>query len=92
MKLKIILLLLFVFFIGCTNEEIINNSEAYTSLVIAILYKSSICNHQPSYFLILPKEMPRRWYEACIFSIIRMNCPFYEYPAACIKIYEKVEE
>ncbi len=81
----------FLYFASCVNQDIVKDSEAYTNLLIAILYKASVCNQQPSYVLILPKKLPRRWYEACIFSIIRMDCPFEEYPIICYKIYEKLE-
>jgi hypothetical protein len=86
MKKLIIILLLFLGF--CQIDESIKDSEAYKDFLIAYLYKASQCNSQPSYFLILPKKVPKRWFDACLFSIIRSDCPFNEYPLICFKIYD----
>lgn len=76
---------------SCESENILKDDDKYFELWSAILYKSSQCQTQPNYFLILPKKFSKRWYNACVFSIIRMDCPFSEYPIVCYKIYEKEE-
>jgi hypothetical protein len=41
--------------------------------------------------LIFPKVVSKRWLDACLFSIIRSECPFNDYPSICLKVYEKEE-
>lgn len=89
MKKLIIFLFLLISF--CLVEENVNRSEAYHDFLIAYLYKASQCNSQPEYFLIFPKVVSKRWLDACLFSIIRSECPFNDYPSICLKIYEKEE-
>ncbi|GIX40582.1 MAG: hypothetical protein KatS3mg129_0315 [Leptospiraceae bacterium] len=85
-RLIIILLLIFIGF--CQIEETIKDNEAYEDFLIAYLYKASQCKTQPSYFLLFPENVSKRWFNACLFSIIRSDCPFNEYPIICLKIYE----
>ncbi|MFN3604510.1 MAG: hypothetical protein ACK4UJ_07350 [Leptonema sp. (in: bacteria)] len=89
MQKKIFIFLFFLWF-SCSNfDDTISSQDAYSHFYIAILYKASQCNQKPEFLMILPKEISKKIYEACIFSIIRMDCPFNEYPLICYKIYEK---
>ncbi len=88
---KLILILLWILLSCLIDESTIKNKDAYHDFFIAYFYKASFCNSQPSYFLIFPKEVNKRWLEACIFSIIRSDCPFNEYPLICLNIYKKQE-
>lgn len=74
------------------DTNVISQKKAYEEFLIAYLYKASICQTEPGYFLILPEKVPRRWFESCLFTIIRSECPFVDYPLICGKIYEKPYE
>jgi len=90
--MKNLLLIFMISFLSfCLSEENVKNSEAYHDFLIAYFYKASQCNNQPEYFLIFPKFISKRWLDACLFSIIRSECPFNDYPSVCLKVYEKEE-
>lgn len=90
--MKKFIFIVVIFFSCLIEENVIKNQDAYRDFLIAYIYKSTLCNSQPSYFLVFPKKLSKRWFEACIFSIIRSDCPFNEYPSICLKIYLENED
>ncbi len=84
---KIIIILLI--FINCLNfEEEKRNNKDYLNFLAAYFYKSSQCNSQPPFFLVLPERLDRIKYEQCLFWIIRMDCPFSDYPLLCYQLHK----
>jgi len=85
---ELIVILILSFVTCCGNDETIKQGTAYEEIYAAILYKNSECGTMPSYPLILPKHPPEYGTDICSFAIIAQTCPFKEYPAECLGIYD----
>jgi hypothetical protein len=91
MKQKISLLLILLSFNFCIVEDAsINMMDAYSELYSAIEYKYKECGNKPDSPLIPPEKSNRNSLKLCTLSILRMNCPFKEYPITCYDLFLKV--
>ncbi len=82
-----VLLLLGSMFGSCVYEETVELTEAYVQVYVAVAYKASECGGQPAYPLVMIDEPSRYAVDACVFSIVRSECPFQDYPLLCFELY-----
>ncbi|MCB1158764.1 MAG: hypothetical protein H7A25_25200 [Leptospiraceae bacterium] len=87
---KIIILLSLLFFATCYNldEEYPKKEEAYIEIYAAILYKEAECGQKPALPIIFMDRPKRTAMNACVFSIVKSNCPFLTYPLVCLEMFK----
>ncbi|MCB1325132.1 MAG: hypothetical protein H7A21_09755 [Spirochaetales bacterium] len=64
--------------------------DAYSEIGAAISFKANECGHQPGYPLLIPANPPEYGIRLCSLLIIRQDCPFRDYPLACIELYADI--
>ena len=72
---------------GCVYEEGVKLQDAYLEVYAAIGYKGNECGNRPAYPLVMIDEPSRYAVDACVFSIVRGECPFVDYPVMCFELY-----
>lgn len=72
---------------GCPVDTSIDQSDAYNQIYAAIDYKAKECGTSPAYPLILPDTPSNYGVELCSLTIIRLECPFNDYPLLCLEAY-----
>ncbi len=83
-----LILFLILFLFSCQIEDSsIKIIDAYTELYNAIEYKYKECGNKPETTIILPNQVSRNALKLCTLQILRLECPFYEYPISCYDIY-----
>ena len=57
--------------------------DAYVEIYRAIDYKEKECKSKPGYLFYVPENPDEYGVRLCSMSILRMDCPFKEYPTFC---------
>ena len=68
-------------------QETVELSDAYVDIYVAIGYKANECGNRPAYPLLMLDEPSRYAVDACLFAIVRGECPFNDYPILCFELY-----
>lgn len=88
MRLSKFFLLFLLIFLSCQVEDAsVSLIDAYSELNQAIEYKSKECGNKPENILIPPNNVKRESLKICTLSILRMECPFLEYPIFCYDMF-----
>lgn len=69
------------------QDDYVHPSDAYSELIAAIDYRAKQCGNRPANPLILPQKPPTYGVRLCSISIVRMECPFNDYPPFCLEIF-----
>lgn len=69
------------------QEDYMHRSDGYSELISAIDYRANQCGNRPQLPLILPEKPSKYSVHLCAVSIIRMSCPFNDYPPFCLEIF-----
>lgn len=83
-------MILFIFNFCIIEDASINMIDAYSELYQAIEYKYKECGNKPEQPFIPPTKTDRDSLKLCTISILRMECPFNEYPIFCYDMFLKV--
>lgn len=74
--------------LSCASEsDTVPIEDAYVQLFVAIDVRRSECGEQPDYFLPVIDEPTPYGLNACVFAIVRGECPFLDYPLICLEMY-----
>jgi hypothetical protein len=74
---------------ACRVEDgTMNEADAYSEIYTAIEQKSTECGGRPGYYLILPTDPLEYGTRLCSLSILRIKCPFNDYPIFCLEMYD----
>ncbi|MFN3604159.1 MAG: hypothetical protein ACK4UJ_05585 [Leptonema sp. (in: bacteria)] len=91
MKKSKFFLIFLILVLGCQIEDnSIQFVDAYSELNKAIEYKYKECGNKPEEILLPPKSLSRDSLKICTLSILRVSCPFTEYPIFCYEMYWQV--
>jgi hypothetical protein len=86
--MRYLIFFLFLVFSFCLVEDAsIKQLDAYSELSKAIEYKYKECGNKPDQPLIPPTKIDRNSLKICTLSILRMDCPFNEYPIFCYDMF-----
>lgn len=73
---------------GCdAGEDTVPTGDAWSEIYAAIEFKDKECEGRPDHFLLVPDNPKPYSVRLCSLSIIRLDCPFNEYPLFCLTIY-----
>ncbi len=61
--------------------------DAYSEIYQAIEYKYKECGNRPQEDFFPPVKTDRNSLKLCTLSILRMSCPFNEYPIFCYDMF-----
>lgn len=87
-----LVLFAFIFVFSCrVDDDELKESDAYNQIYYAVEYKAEVCGNRPGYLLILPGDVSSYATDLCSLSIVRMDCPFNDYPTECLGIYLGLE-
>jgi len=75
-------------FCGCIVEnDTVNTGDAISEIYAAIQFKTRQCGNSPGYLLLVPDHPPSYGTRLCSLSIIRLECPFRDYPVFCVEMF-----
>lgn len=88
----ILLCSLFIYMaVACVPKETaVPLDEAYSEIGTAIAIRAERCNGQPGYPLLLPGKPNEYGLRLCSLLILQGECPFQDFPIACLEIYTEV--
>lgn len=87
----LILLIFLIIFSNCIVEDAsINAIDAYSEIYQATEYKFKECGNKPETPFIPPDRVEREALRLCTISILRMECPFTEYPIFCDDLFFRI--
>ena len=89
--MKFLSLIFLAAFIACAPvDNTVPIDDAYNQVYFAVQYKSKQCNpnSQPALPLVIPVRPLQRHLDLCTIAITEnTECPFVNYPIACLMIY-----
>ncbi len=89
----ILLIIFFLFTQTCIVEDAsIKFLDAYSEIYQAIEYKYKECGNKPIGDFFPPAKTDRNSLKLCTLSILRLPCPFNEYPILCYDMFWNIIE
>jgi len=87
-RLLLVLLVVVLFGGGCVAEKgTMDTADAWSEVLAAIDYKARECGNRPGYILLVPDNPVEYGTHLCSLTILRMKCPFRDYPLFCFEMY-----